>query len=74
METYTILRAFADSWFLLAMFAFFLGACLFAFWPSLKAHRDDAAGIPLREDDALCGKDCANCACKTDILKGLSHG
>jgi cytochrome c oxidase cbb3-type subunit 4 len=66
METYSLLREFADSWFLIAMFAFFLGASIFAFWPSQKSARDDAAAIPLRDDDkAGCSKNCADCACKT---------
>lgn len=50
METYTILRAFADSWFLIAMFCFFLGTCIFAFWPSLKGDRDAAAAIPFKDE------------------------
>ena len=52
MDTYSILREFADSWFLIGMFAFFLGACIFAFWPSLRSAREDAANIPLRDDVA----------------------
>jgi cytochrome c oxidase cbb3-type subunit 4 len=74
METYTFLREFADSWFLLAMFVFFVGTWVFAFWPGLRGARDDAAGIPLRDDTAKCGQDCARCACKTDFLKGLENG
>lgn len=71
MQTYSILREFADSWFLIAMFAFFLGVCLFAFWPSLGASRDDAASIPLRDDEgAPCKNNCDTCVCKTDLLKG----
>ncbi|WP_049641205.1 CcoQ/FixQ family Cbb3-type cytochrome c oxidase assembly chaperone [Candidatus Rhodobacter oscarellae] len=50
METYTILRAFADSWFLLAMFCFFIAACALAFWPSQRRARQEAAEIPLRDD------------------------
>ncbi|MEM8802776.1 MAG: cbb3-type cytochrome c oxidase subunit 3 [Pseudomonadota bacterium] len=50
METYSILREFADSWFLIAMFAFFIGAGIFAFLPGQRAARDDAAGIPFRDD------------------------
>ncbi|MGM0584834.1 MAG: cbb3-type cytochrome c oxidase subunit 3 [Pseudomonadota bacterium] len=51
METYTLLRQFADSWWLLFMMAFFIGAVLFALRPgSRKIHRD-AANIPLRDDD-----------------------
>ena len=74
METYTILREFADSWFLIAMFVFFIGACLLAFWPSQRRARDEAAGIPLRDEAPGCDKDCATCACKTDFMKGLADG
>lgn len=64
METYSLLREFADSWFLIAMFAFFLGTGVFAFWPSLQGAREDAAAIPLRDETAGCAKDCARCMCK----------
>ncbi len=37
MDTYSILRHFADSWMLLAMTLFFLGACLWAFRPGARA-------------------------------------
>ncbi len=70
METYTVLRAFADSWFLIAMFAFFIGASLWAFWPSQRAARQDAAEIPFR-DDTGCKNDCTHCACKIDFQKGM---
>jgi len=50
METYTILRQFADSWWLIAMFAFFLGVVLYAFRPSAKKTHDDLARLPLRND------------------------
>ena len=46
MDTYSLLREIADSWVLLAMFAFF------AFWPSMAADRRDAADIPFRHDSA----------------------
>ena len=74
METYSLLREFADSWFLIAMVAFFLGTWVFAFWPSLRADRESAASIPLRDDDQPCDKTCANCACKSKTLKDPSHG
>lgn len=74
METYSVLRAFADSWFLIAMFAFFLGACAFAFWPTLGRAREDAAAIPLRDDTPVCEKNCAACACKTEFLEGPQNG
>ena len=50
-DTYTLLREFADSWFLLAMVIFFAGIVAFVFRPgSRKVHRD-IADIPLRDDD-----------------------
>ena len=52
MDTYSLLREIADSWVLLAMFAFFIGAALFAFWPSMATDRRDAADIPFRHDSA----------------------
>lgn len=74
METYTLLRGFADSWFLIAMVAFFLGTWVFAFWPSQQGAREDAASIPLRDDAAKCLGTCANCPVKTDFLKETHHG
>ncbi len=50
MDTYSLLRQIADSWVLLAMFTFFIGCAVWAFWPSLKGARDDAAGIPFRNE------------------------
>ena len=35
---------------LLAMFAFFIGVALFAFWPGSATNRQDAADIPFRND------------------------
>jgi len=74
METYTFLREFADSWFLVALFAFFVGIWIFAFWPSLKSARDDAASIPMRDETAKCSEKCDNCAAKADFLKGADNG
>ncbi|MBD0416912.1 cbb3-type cytochrome c oxidase subunit 3 [Oryzicola mucosus] len=51
MDTYTALRHFADSWGLLAMLLFFIGAALFAFRPGGRKAADDAAQIPLRDED-----------------------
>ena len=40
-DTYTWLRHFADSWWLLAMMSFFIGCVLFALRPGArKLHRD----------------------------------
>ena len=50
MDTYSTLREFADSWVLLAMFAFFVGAAVWAFLPSQKHARTDASQIPFRND------------------------
>ncbi len=50
METYTALRQFADSWGLLGMTLFFIGAVIYAFRPGSKKLADDAANIPLQDD------------------------
>jgi cytochrome c oxidase cbb3-type subunit 4 len=50
METYTMMRHFADSWGLLAMALFFVGAIGFVFRPGAKKLADEAASIPLKED------------------------
>ncbi|MEM6588228.1 MAG: cbb3-type cytochrome c oxidase subunit 3 [Pseudomonadota bacterium] len=51
MELYTLLRAFADSWFLLAMTLFYLGVIAWAFRPGSRATHDEISQIPLRDDD-----------------------
>lgn len=48
--TYETMRAFADSWALLAMVIFFVGVCLFVLRPGARKHADEAARIPLKED------------------------
>lgn len=50
METYTALRQFADSWGLLGMVVFFVGAVLFVFRPGGRASAEEAARIPLKDD------------------------
>lgn len=50
MDTYSFLRQLADSWVLLAMFAFFIGAGVWAFLPGQARAREDASMIPLRND------------------------
>ncbi|MEN5084763.1 cbb3-type cytochrome c oxidase subunit 3 [Bosea sp. TWI1241] len=50
METYTAMRHFADSWGLLAMALFFVGAVIFAFRPGSRSRADEAARIPLQDD------------------------
>ncbi len=51
MDTYSFLRHLADSWGLLAMFAFFVGIVIWAFRPGSKQVHDDVANIPFRHED-----------------------
>ncbi|MFA8386915.1 MAG: cbb3-type cytochrome c oxidase subunit 3 [Pelagibaca sp.] len=51
METYTFLRAFADSWMLLVLFLFFVGVVFWAFRPGSRSTHDDTANIPFRHED-----------------------
>ena len=50
METYTAMRHFADSWGLLGMTLFFIGAVIFAFRPGSRKLADEAARIPLEDE------------------------
>jgi cytochrome c oxidase cbb3-type subunit 4 len=50
MDTYTAMRHFADSWGLLAMALFFVGAAVFAFRPGSRKLADEAAQIPLKDE------------------------
>ena len=50
METYTLLREFADSWALLALTLFYLGTMVWAFRPGTRALHDEISRIPLRDD------------------------
>ncbi|MEM6634542.1 MAG: cbb3-type cytochrome c oxidase subunit 3 [Pseudomonadota bacterium] len=73
METYSFLREFADSWFLLFMTLFYVGCIVFAFRPGAKKVHKEISQIPLRDDDwlpkakpkdvPLCTKNCATCPC-----------
>lgn len=51
METYSALRQFADSWWLLVMFVFFLAVVVWTFRPGSRRTHQDIAEIPLRDDD-----------------------
>jgi cytochrome c oxidase cbb3-type subunit 4 len=51
METYTFLRAMADSWFLLAMTLGFLALCVWAFRPGSRAMHQDVANSIFRNDE-----------------------
>ncbi len=50
MDTYTLLRHFADSWVLLAMMLVFVGIVLWTLRPGSGASHRDTAEIPLRND------------------------
>ena len=64
MDTYSLLREIADSWVLLAMFVFFLGTGVWAFWPSQSAARREASEIPFRNDTpGGCSGTCDGCKC-----------
>ena len=52
MELYSLLRHFADSWFLIAMVMFFVGAILYVVRPGSRKVQTDAASIPFRHEDA----------------------
>ncbi len=51
MDTYSLLREFADSWFLLVLFLFFIGVVIWAFRPGSRAVHKDIANIPFRHED-----------------------
>ena len=51
METYSLLREFADSWMLLTLFVFFVGMVLWVFRPGSRKTHQDTANIPFRHDD-----------------------
>lgn len=77
MDTYSLLREIADSWVLLLMFAYFIGAGIWAFLPSQRSAREDASLIPFRNDDTppTCSGTCETCACKDlgEHMKGLRN-
>lgn len=54
-DVYTIFRAIADSWVLLAMFVFFVGVIAWAFRPGSRQIHEDTAGIPFRHEDKPAG-------------------
>ncbi len=53
---YHIFREIADSWVLLAMFVFFVGAIVWAWRPGSRATHKDAANVPFRHEDAPAGE------------------
>jgi cytochrome c oxidase cbb3-type subunit 4 len=51
MDTYTSLRAFADSWALALLFLVFLGIVVWVFRPGAKKAQDDAARSIFRNEE-----------------------
>lgn len=51
MDTYTLTRAFADSWALLALTLFFVGVIVWVFRPGSTPEHRDIADIPFRHED-----------------------
>ena len=51
MEEYTFLRQLADSWFLVGLFAFFVGVVFWVFRPGSTKTYSDTANIPFRDED-----------------------
>jgi cytochrome c oxidase cbb3-type subunit IV len=68
METYSLLRQFADSWHLLFLFVFFIGVIVWAFRPgSGKVHRDTSNMIFRNDDRPMSAQD------RTGLRDGV-HG
>lgn len=51
MDTYSTLTQFAESWVLLGMFLFYVGAIIWAFRPGSRKVHEDINQIPFRNDD-----------------------
>ncbi|MEZ5911706.1 MAG: cbb3-type cytochrome c oxidase subunit 3 [Paracoccaceae bacterium] len=70
METYSLLREFADSWVLLLLTVFFVGVIAWAFRPGSRRTHDDAASAIFRnEDKPACAGSCGGCNCDGANLK-----
>ena len=48
---YELLRQFADSWALLAMFLFYLACVAYAFLPRNRARNSEAANMIFKDAD-----------------------
>ncbi|MEO9648625.1 MAG: cbb3-type cytochrome c oxidase subunit 3 [Roseobacter sp.] len=51
METYSLLREFADSWMLLLLFCVFVGIWIWIIRPGSTVLHRDAANMIFRNDD-----------------------
>lgn len=52
MDTYSVMRIFADSWGMILIFGVFIFAVFWALRPGSRALHDDAAQVPFRHEDA----------------------
>ncbi|MEO0487519.1 MAG: cbb3-type cytochrome c oxidase subunit 3 [Pseudomonadota bacterium] len=50
METYSLLREFADSWMLLALTIFYVGVFVWVVRPGSSQVHDEIRQIPLRDE------------------------
>jgi len=74
METYSLLREFADSWALLLLTGLFVGVVLWAYRPGSRAIHDDAAKSIFRnetkpasdETKPACEGACGDGSCRGD--------
>ncbi|WP_127107175.1 cbb3-type cytochrome oxidase subunit 3 [Pararhodobacter zhoushanensis] len=55
MQTYTLLRSFADSWYLLFMALFFVGIIAWAWRPGSRKVQQEVAASIFRNDDRPAG-------------------
>ncbi|MBW7055181.1 cbb3-type cytochrome c oxidase subunit 3 [Paracoccus bogoriensis] len=60
METYTFLRAMADSWALLVLVLIFLGVIAFVFRPGSRRVQKDAAESIFRNESRPAAEDDEN--------------
>jgi cytochrome c oxidase cbb3-type subunit 4 len=51
MNTYEVLREFAASWAMLALFVFFICVVIWAYRPGSRKTHEDIANIPFRHED-----------------------
>ena len=51
MDTYSVMRQFADSWGMLFLFGVFIFVVFWAFRPGSRKVHDDIANIPFRNED-----------------------
>lgn len=52
MDTYSLMREFADSWMLLFLTLFFLGVVVWVFRPGSAKEQRDSANIIFRHEDS----------------------